>query len=247
MEILLSLLLGAIIGLSLATVGAGGSILAVPGLVALFGLPAISATTSSLIVVGTSALTGAFMRRSTGINLKLGVQFSVIGVFGTFVGTYLVKVFNDNAIYTLFAVLMIVSAVMTWRKKTIKESDTNKHSPVVIFLAASGVGILTGLLGIGGGFLIVPALVLFLKVPANSAVGTSLVAITTNTVLALLMRFEHWHEIPIGQTFTVSLGGALTAIAVTPYAKKLPAVVVQRTFAILLLALSMYLVWNVIN
>jgi uncharacterized membrane protein YfcA len=247
MDILLSLLLGALIGFSLASVGAGGAIIAVPGLVALFNLSAISATTSSLIVVGVSALTGAIMRRQTGINIKLGIQFSLIGVLGTFLGTYLVKLFPETSIYLLFSFLMIVSAITTWRKKPVNESNTKRHNPFTIFLVASSVGILTGLLGIGGGFLIVPALVLFLKVPANVAVGTSLVAITTNTLLALVMRYEHWDQIPITETLTVSLGGALTAIAITPFAKKLPAVVVQKTFAVLLLALSSYLVWQALG
>lgn len=247
MDILLSLLLGALIGFSLASVGAGGAIIAVPGLVALFNLSAISATTSSLIVVGVSALTGAIMRRQTGINIKLGIQFSLIGVLGTFLGTYLVKLFPETSIYLLFSFLMIVSAITTWRKKPVNESNTKRHHPFTIFLVASSVGILTGLLGIGGGFLIVPALVLFLKVPANVAVGTSLVAITTNTLLALVMRYEHWDQIPITETLTVSLGGALTAIAITPFAKKLPAVVVQKTFAVLLLALSSYVVWQALG
>jgi uncharacterized membrane protein YfcA len=247
MDILLSLLLGALIGFSLASVGAGGAIIAVPGLVALFNLSAISATTSSLIVVGVSALTGAIMRRQTGINIKLGIQFSLIGVLGTLLGTYLVKLIPDTAIYLLFSFLMIVSAITTWRKKPVSESNTTRHHPFTIFLVASSVGILTGLLGIGGGFLIVPALVLFLRVPANVAVGTSLVAITTNTLLALVLRYEHWDQIRITETLTVSLGGALTAIAITPFAKKLPAVVVQKTFAVLLFALSCYLVWQAIG
>jgi uncharacterized membrane protein YfcA len=247
MDILLSLLLGAVIGFSLASVGAGGAILAVPGLVALFGLSATAATTSSLIVVGISALTGAIMRRNSGINIKLGIQFSLIGMLGTFLGTYLVKLFPDSAIYLLFAGLMVISAVTTWRKKPASESDATKHHPFVIFLVASGVGVLTGLLGIGGGFLIVPALILFLKVPATIAVGTSLIAITTNTALALLMRFEHWDEIPLQETLTVALGGAVTAIAITPVAKKLPAVVVQKSFAVLLLVISSYLVWQALS
>lgn len=247
MDIFLSLLLGAVIGFSLASVGAGGAILAVPGLVALFGLSATAATTSSLIVVGISALTGAIMRRNSGINIKLGIQFSLIGMLGTFLGTYLVKLFPDSAIYLLFAGLMVVSAVTTWRKKPASESEATKHHPFVIFLVASGVGVLTGLLGIGGGFLIVPALILFLKVPATIAVGTSLIAITTNTALALVMRFEHWDEIPLQETLTVALGGAVMAIVITPFAKKLPAVVVQKSFAVLLLVLSSYLVWQALS
>ena len=247
MEFFLSVLLGALIGFSLASVGAGGAILAVPGLIALFGLSAVSATTSSLVVVGISALTGALMRRGSGTKVKLGIQFSLIGVLGTFLGTFIVKLVSDEIVFALFAVLMVISAITTWRKKPIEESDTKRHSPLLIFLVASGVGLLTGLLGIGGGFLIVPALVLFLKVPANIAVGTSLVAITTNTMLALLMRYEYWHEIPLIETVIVSLGGALTAIAVTPYAKRLPAVVVQKSFAVLLLALSAYLMWQAVN
>jgi uncharacterized membrane protein YfcA len=158
-----------------------------------------------------------------------------------------VKLFPEGAIYSLFSLLMILSAVTTWRKKPIQETTEDQHHAFTIFLVATGVGLLTGLLGIGGGFLIVPALILFLKVPANLAVGTSLVAITTNTIVALIMRFEHWEDIPLAETLTVSLGGVVMAIAVTPIAKKMPAVIVQKSFAVLLLALSSYLMWQAIN
>ncbi len=104
MTIVLGLILGAIVGATLGLIGAGGAILAVPGLVAVLGLSATAATTSSTIIVGSAALAGVVSRRKTGtVDVKVGLTFSAFGIVGTFIGTLLLKVIPENITLVMFA------------------------------------------------------------------------------------------------------------------------------------------------
>jgi uncharacterized membrane protein YfcA len=114
--------------------------------------------------------------------------------------------------------------------------------PWLVVLVASAVGLVTGFLGIGGGFLIVPALVLILRVPAKVAVGTSLVAISVNAAVALGFRYEYWSLIPIGPVAAFALAGVVASLVVAPFATRLPARVIQRAFAVVIVAVAMYMV-----
>lgn len=247
MTIVLGLLLGAIVGSVLGLIGAGGAILAVPGLVAAFGLSATAATTSSTIIVGAAALAGAIRRRNSGtVNVKVGLTFSAIGVIGTFLGTLLLRVIPENVVLIAFAILMFGSAFAMCCRE-IKESTTTEPNWAAVVIAASGVGVLTGLLGIGGGFLIVPALVLFLKVPTKVAAGTSLVAITANSILTFLLRFEFWSQIPLLEIALLTSSAILASILMSPIANKLPAKLLQRIFAAVISLVAIYLLVTNIN
>lgn len=241
MTIFLGLLLGTVVGSVLGLIGAGGAILAVPGLVAVLGLTTTAATTSSTIIVGFAALAGVLRRRNTGtLNVKVGLTFSAIGVLGTFIGTALLKVVPENIVLVIFALLMFGSAyAMTFRKPP--ELIEEKPRWIAVILASTGVGVLTGLLGIGGGFLIVPALVLFLKVPVKIAAGTSLVAISTNSLLAFGLRQEYWNQIPVAEIAVFTSAAIVSSFILTPLAGKLNTKVLQRVFSIVLVVVALYI------
>ena len=240
-QVVEGVMLGGFIGLVLATVGAGGAILAVPGLVGFFGLTAIEATTSSLVVVGAAALTGAIQKlRAGAADLRLGLLFSIVGAAGTFLGTKLVAVIPETLLLVLFSVLILMSAYGMWNKKPINEGK-QLSGKFAVFLVASGVGLITGLLGVGGGFLIVPALVLTLGINAHLAVGTSLVAIFTNTVLALGMRSQYWHDIPWEVVSIVAMSAIVVSAIAAPLSHKISATKIQKTFAVLLLLVTTYM------
>jgi uncharacterized membrane protein YfcA len=236
----LGLLLGAIVGSVLGLIGAGGAILAVPGLVAVLGLSATAATTSSTIIVGSAALAGALRRRGTGtLNVKVGLTFSALGLAGTFFGTFLLTIIPENVVLVLFALLMFGAAYGMCCYK-VREAKTDKPKWIAVIAAATGVGVLTGLLGVGGGFLIVPALVLLLKVPAKVAAGTSLVAISANSLLAFLLRNEFWPEIPVAEIAIFTLSAIIASTLLTPVAARLNAKVMQRTFSVVIVLVALY-------
>lgn len=241
------ILLGIAIGAVLAIVGAGGAILAVPGLIAVLGLSVTAATTSSLVIVGAAAIAGVIPRiKKSQVNIKLGLIFSSLGVIGTYLGTLLVREVSETITVTIFASLMFIAAYSMWRGQVSENKNLTKQNwPLTIFIA-SGIGLITGFLGIGGGFLIVPALVLILKVPTKIAVGTSLVAIATNTVIALSFRYELWNQIPVESIAAFTLAGVVSSLLLAPLATKLPARTIQKTFSIVVVIIAIYMLVGLI-
>jgi len=233
MMLLEGIALGIFIGLVLGIIGAGGAILAVPGLIAVMGLSTIAATTSSLVIVGSAAVAGFIPRLKTKtVDVRLGLTFSALGVLGTFVGTQLVEVVPESVQIILFATLMFGAAFAMWRGPVSESNAAVKSQWPLVFAVATAIGVLTGLLGVGGGFLIVPALVLILKVPTKTAAGTSLVAIASTSAFAFLMRFEYWGEIPVGPIAAFTLAAIASSFLAAPLAGKLNARTLQKGFAI---------------
>lgn len=240
-DLLLEVFLGILIGSSLGIIGAGGAILAVPALVAVLGLDAKLATTASTIIVGSAAAAGAIQRIKTkALDFKIGLTFSALGIGGTFLGTYLLQFLSDTFILVLFALLMFGAAFGMWRKG-VSERESGKPKWPLVIVSATGVGIATGLLGIGGGFLIVPALVLFLKVPTKVAAGTSLVAITLNSIVTFLLRNEYWPDMPWPPVLTFAGSAVLASFVTARFATRFNARQLQRGFAILIVVVAVYM------
>ena len=233
MMLIEGIILGVLIGLVLGIIGAGGAILAVPGLIAVMGLSTVAATTSSLIIVGSAAVAGFIPRlKAKTVDVRLGLTFSALGILGTYAGTQLVKVVPESVQVVLFASLMFGAAIAMWRGPVSESNSEIKSQWPLVFVVATAIGVLTGLLGVGGGFLIVPALVLILKVPTKTAAGTSLVAIASTSAIAFLMRIEYWGEIPVGPIAAFTLAAIVSSFIAAPFAGKLNARTLQKGFAI---------------
>lgn len=202
MEIL-GYILTLLMGISLGMLGGGGSILTVPILVYLFQIDAVSATAYSLFIVGLTSAFGAFGKFKDGyVDLKTGVIFAVPGFIGVFLArAYLVpslpqEILNftdftltkDALIMLTFAVLMIVASIsmMRGRKETLESDRPKEKKPLPIAIEGLVVGLLTGFVGAGGGFLIIPALVMFGGLPMKLAVGTSLMIISAKSLLGFI-------------------------------------------------------------
>jgi uncharacterized membrane protein YfcA len=191
-----------IIGISLGLIGGGGSILTVPVLVYLFRVQPVMATAYSLFIVGSTSLVGAFPKYKQGlINVKTAIIFGIPSIAAVFITRkYFVPkipdvvfrlgnqdVTKDILVMLLFAVLMVIASVsMIKNKKTAVEKDfahEQQFNYPIILLEGIVVGILTGVVGAGGGFLIIPALVLLSKLPMKQAVGTSLLIIAAKSLI----------------------------------------------------------------
>jgi uncharacterized protein len=241
-EALLALPFGLAIGLLLGLVGGGGSILAVPVLVYLLGEPVEEATTESLLVVGAAALAGAADYARIGrVELRTGLAFAAVGVPGAIVGTVLNRAVGGRAILLSFGVLLLAAAVAMLRRSPEPRAHGRRPSFLRVAPAGLGTGVLTGFLGVGGGFLIVPALVLLLGLPLALAVGTSLlvIALTSGAALAAHLATGGIDWL-IATTFTgAAIAGALAG-------RRLGEVVrpqrLSRLFALLLVAIAVLLV-----
>jgi uncharacterized protein len=184
---LLALPFGLAIGILLGLVGGGGSILAVPVLVYVLGQPVHAATSESLFVVGVASLVGAADHARVGnVRVKTAIAFGLAGAAGSVVGTVLNRLVGGRVILLAFAALLLLAA---WAIQRQQNAAVELTRPAHANLRASVVGLFTGLLtgffGVGGGFVIVPALVLLLGLPIRLAVGTSLAVIALTSASAL--------------------------------------------------------------
>lgn len=177
----LGYLLALAIGVSLGLLGAGGSILAVPVFHYALGYAVKSSVAMSLAVVGATSAVGALQRYRLGqLDARAVLSFAPSAMVGSFVGARLALLVPATAQLTLFAVTMLAAAAFMWRGRPDHDATPSRPHPVLVALAGLGVGLLSGMVGVGGGFLIVPALVLLLGVHIKEAVGTSLGVIALN-------------------------------------------------------------------
>jgi len=210
MTLVLAVVVGALIGLSLGALGGGGSILAVPALVHLLGQSPLEATTGSLVVVAVTSVTGAVTAYRGGtVLLARGLAFGLVATGGAVLGAAASTRVPERVLLTAFSALMLVVALALVRRRLRHGSgvaapdQVGLDAPIVSFrptfachcpralkvlVTATGVGALTGFLGVGGGFLVVPALVLALELGMRHAAGTSLVVITVTSTVALAAR-----------------------------------------------------------
>lgn len=181
---LVALLLGTIVGTSLGVFGGGGSALAVPLLAYGMGLDAREAVATSLIVVSLAALAGAARHWRQGtVDGMVAVVFGVLGFAGSAAGAQGARHLTPSAQLTLFAVTLIVAATLMLIHDGAPSTDTGAFRiSYRTVLAAAGAGVLTGVVGVGGGFILVPALVSVARIPMHRAVGTSLVVIALNAM-----------------------------------------------------------------
>ena len=171
-------IIGAVfIGLSLGLMGSGGSILTVPVLVYLFGQDEKVAIAGSLAIVGSIALAGALTYlKDKLIDWKVAFLFGIPGMLGTYLGAWIAVYISGIIQLVLFAMVMVVAAVMMLRKSNQIPNGSQRHL-TKIMVDGLVVGVITGIVGVGGGFMIVPALVLLGGLNMRNAVATSLMII----------------------------------------------------------------------
>ena len=229
------------IGVSLGLLGAGGSILTVPALVYWVGLPPLEATTTSLVVVGLTSLSAALQHARGGhVNLRAALVFAGAGIPSSFLGSLLSRRIPPSALLLSFAFLMVAAGLaMIFRRSDL---PSGRASLVRVLSAGFTVGLLTGILGVGGGFLIVPALVLFAQVPMSDAVGTSVAVIAVNCTGGFAGRLSdassiHW--IGALEFSLVAIAGSFLGAALVG---RIPVTWLRRAFGVFVIALASYMI-----
>ncbi len=240
MTLLVAVVAGALIGLSLGALGGGGSILAVPVLVYALGQSPAQATTGSLVVVGVTSLVGAITAYAAGnVMLARGVAFGVVALGGAVAGARASASVPEPVLLASFAVLMlavgVLLAVRQWRGRRAAPDGAHARRPALddpiitfsptfacqcpralkVLVTATLVGLLTGFLGVGGGFLVVPALLVALSLPMAYAAGTSLVVITLTSAVALLVRAGSGITPDWGPVIALTVAASVAAVVGT--------------------------------
>lgn len=249
----LSVILGSLVGFSLGLIGGGGSILTVPLLVYVIGDSVGSAIGTSLAIVGVNALFGFVGHwRERRVRLKTGLSFGLAGVAGAFLGTWLGHFLPGKQILFLFALLMIAAAVGMLRRRETQTiageqgafQDTYGVAEwVKVIVSGLVVGVLTGFFGVGGGFVIVPALVVVLGMPMHLAVGTSLLIIAINSGAGLLAHLQYG-GIDVSTTLPFAFGGLLGALSGAALAGKIREANLRRIFAYGMVIVALYLLYQ---
>ncbi len=251
---------GLLIGLSLGALGGGGSILAVPVLVYVLGESAAEATTGSLVVVGLTALVGAVSAHRHGTVLwARGLAFGATALLGAVLGARASTSVSGAVLLAGFSVLMLVVAgLMTWRlvqQRRGRSTGPSAHpGPVltlhpvtvdvrraaVVLAAASAVGLLTGFFGVGGGFLVVPALVLALGLPMDRAAPTSLVVIVLTSASAFVVRVGSGVQPSWGPVLLLTAAAAAGAVLGTRLARRTDPQHLAAAFTVVVLVVAVY-------
>jgi uncharacterized protein len=247
--------LGIVVGVVIGGLGGGGGVLTVPALVYVLGQSAHDATTGSVLIVGVTALIGTLVRvRERGVEWRTGIAFGAVGVPAAYLGTLLNRHVEQPVLLIAFACLtLLAAAAMLWRGDGPEDEPerggagtavATRHGvrtgrAVKVIGCGVAVGFLTGFLGVGGGFLVVPALVVVLRLPMSLAVGTSLFIIVINAGSSVLARTADLHlDWMVIGPFTV------TAIAASLVAKRvacrLSGTTLSRAFALMIGAVGLF-------
>ncbi|MEW1893708.1 MULTISPECIES: sulfite exporter TauE/SafE family protein [unclassified Streptomyces] len=185
--LILALVAGAVVGLALGGLGGGGSVLAVPALIYLLGFSPVAATTASLIIVAATSISSLVAHARDGnVRWRSGLLFAAAGIVPAMLGGFAADSIPAPALTIAFSV---VAALAAWRMlRPSRPAPDQPVRPAKAAGAGAGLGAVTGVLGVGGGFLAVPALVSVLGLRMKAAVGTSLLVIIINSLAALATR-----------------------------------------------------------
>lgn len=243
---ILGLSLAVVIGLSLGLLGGGGSILTVPVLVYALGFGAKEAIVMSLAIVGVTSLFGAVGHwRAGNVNLRVAAIFGSVAMGGTYLGARLAVFFSGTAQLILFAVVMLAAAYFMYRdgRPVMTHSGSGKMPVVLIVAEGLAVGVLTGLVGVGGGFLIVPALVVFGGVAMKEAVGTSLLVIALKAAAGLL---GYLGQVDVSWGFVAIFTAAAIAGSVggTYLVRFIPSGALRKGFAVFLVLMGAFILFE---
>ncbi len=239
MEIIGGLIAGGFIGAVLGFIGAGGAMLSVPILLYIFDFNPQAATTAAIAVVLTAAISGLLPKiKSKEVLFKEALVIWALGLVTNLGFSLIVHRISDSVITTGFAIVLLSAGTAMLIKPV---AGSEKKIPFFWLVVMSLViGSMTGLFGIGGGFLAVPVLVLFFKVPQGKAAGTSLAIIAINSITAFFGHYQSWSEV----TWTVPIAMSVAAVIVARIASiksgQMNQAVLRKAFAALLYSIAIF-------
>jgi uncharacterized membrane protein YfcA len=257
MEIFVGYLASGLIGVSLGLIGGGGSIITIPVLVYLFHIEPTLATAYSLFIVGSTSLVGGIRSAiSKTVDVKSAILFAVPSTLGVFLTRHFFlpripdmifevngfSLHKDTALMLFFSLIMVVASVQMIRNKPTIEHPHSRHIIVMLVLQGLAVGVITGIIGAGGGFLIIPALVLLAGLPMKKAIGTSLIIIAINSLIGFLGDMSLLKEIDYTLMFLVSLVAVSGVFLGTYLSRFIAAKNLKSGFGWFALAMAMFIV-----
>lgn len=238
--VIASLLSGLFIGSVLGFIGAGGAMVTVPILVYIFDFSPIQATTAALAVVLVTAIAGLIPRyKNNDLLMKEALIIWALGLLASIGLSSIADSLPDKLILIGFS-LVLIGAGASMLQPPLQSKPERKISFGYLILLSLITGSLTGLFGIGGGFVAIPILILFFQTPPNKAAGTSLLIIALNSATAFIVKYNQWSEINWQYPIIIAVAAVITASLTSKLALKLPTVHLKKGFAYLLFALATF-------
>lgn len=234
-----------LIGLVLSVLGSGGSIITVPVLLYLIGMQPQLAIASSLCIVGVISLISSmrFIKHKK-VSWRHVFLFGLPGMAGTYLGAWTSTFVTSDIQLTVFVILMLMGAVMMWRNQS-SRCKAGTLDVTKILLQGLGVGVVTGFVGVGGGFLIVPALVILGGIDIGFAIGTSLLIITMNSFVGFIKYYSLLSDKGLEFDWSVIgimiAGGFVGSIAGQWISQYLPKAILQKIFAVFLVLMALFI------
>ena len=262
---ILTIVLGAFVGFSLGLTGGGGAIFAVPILVYALGEPAREAVGISLLTVGSTAFVGFVQRaRRKMVEFPTGLLFAIAGMIGAPIGSKLADYIPEPLLLALFAGLMILIAVRMWLKSAEKAAnlpilDSDNAGPtcrrdpegrlrltsqcaMLLGIVGLSAGVLTGMFGVGGGFIIVPALVSFACMGMQRAIGTSLLIVTMVSLSGTTSHLLSGKGLSLPTAGLFTLGSLVGLFVGSWLAQRMAGPMLQRLFAVSIVLVAIYVI-----
>jgi uncharacterized membrane protein YfcA len=240
----LATLLCAVLGLSLGGLGGGGSVLAFPLLVYVAGMSPSSAAGVSLFIVGmTSAVAALTHARRGNIDLRTAALFGGAGIPGAFFGAHFSSLVEPRVLLGSFAIMLILVAAWMGLGR-VPAPRPARPWPVIAAIGAC-VGVLAGFFGVGGGFMIVPALTGLAGVDTRRAIGTSLIVIALNSVGGMIEHFNHL-AIPVDTAFVFTAAATAGALVGQRVSQCVSVAQLRRAFAVLIMVVAVLVSWRVL-
>jgi uncharacterized protein len=239
MEIIGGLIAGGFIGAVLGFIGAGGAMLSVPILLYIFGFTPQTATTAALAVVLSAAISGLLPKiKSKEVLFREALIIWALGLTTNILFSILAYRLSDSVLTTGLALVLIVAGSSMLIKPI---AGTEKRVPIVwLILISLVIGMLTGLFGIGGGFLAIPILVLFFKVPQGKAAGTSLAIIAINSITAFFGHYRSWDDVDWKIPVVMAVAAVIIARMASIKSGQLNPALMKKGFAILLYSIAVF-------
>lgn len=238
MLIIEGLIAGALIGSVLGFIGAGGAMLSVPILIYVFDFSASHASTAALAVVLLAAASGLIPKfKSKDVLIKEALIISGLGLTTNVTTSLIAHNLSERFILTGFSLVLLVAG-SSMLLKPIDNGPERKKPASALVLVSLIIGSMTGLFGIGGGFLAIPVLVLFFRVPQNKAAGTSLLIITLNSIIAFLGHYKIWSEVSWSTPIAMAISAVIVAQLASGKSAGISPTILKRAFAVLLFTIS---------
>jgi uncharacterized membrane protein YfcA len=244
-----------LVGLSLGMIGAGGSILTIPVLVYLFNVAPTMATSYSLFIVGCTSMIGGIKKANDGlVDFRISIAFAIPGFAGACVSRMFLQwipgevtffsaiVTKDVMIMVFFSAMMFAASIsmLTAGNNDAIVNDSSPRNLFVIFISGFAIGLVTGIIGVGGGFLIIPALVLFAGIPMKKAVGTSLIIIAAKSLAGFAWDMR---SVPDVDYLLITIVSAVATIGIfvgNYWSKFIDNTKLKRSFGWCILLISVY-------